>query len=178
MIYLIGGPGRVGKTTLAKKVLAEKGIPFLPTDMVFDTLMNVAPQLGIATDLNQRAEKFAPYLKELIRTANNLHPEMGDYLIEGVDITPLIISEIKDILLKPVFLGFSAITLERLLATGGETNWLKNLPEPDQHKFVAQIITVSNYLEKDCAKYGYKYFDLSSDFQEQLQTASDFLCQN
>ena len=38
MIYLIGGPPRCGKTTLAKKMLKKLGIPWISTD----TLENVA----------------------------------------------------------------------------------------------------------------------------------------
>lgn len=129
MIYLIGGPGRVGKTSLAKKVQVAKGIPFLPTDMVFDSLVNAAPGLGMDRKFGdfERVEKFAPFLKELIKSAHGLHPEMGDYLIEGVDILPKVISEIKEIPIRAIFLGFSEISLKELLDTGGGCKLFKRI---------------------------------------------------
>jgi predicted kinase len=44
-VYLIGGPGRVGKSSLAQRLLLSDGIPWLPTDVLRTVLRRVLPDL-------------------------------------------------------------------------------------------------------------------------------------
>ncbi len=43
MLYFIGGPAKVGKSKLAEKLLHDKGIPYIPTDI----LMVILKENGI-----------------------------------------------------------------------------------------------------------------------------------
>ncbi|WP_314251763.1 hypothetical protein [Streptomyces sp. DSM 40907] len=47
MIYLIGGPPRVGKSTLAWMLLEREGLPGCPTDALVSMLQRAAPEHGV-----------------------------------------------------------------------------------------------------------------------------------
>jgi 2-phosphoglycerate kinase len=44
-LYLVGGAPRVGKSSLAWRLLQTDGIPWLPTDVLRTVLRRVLPQL-------------------------------------------------------------------------------------------------------------------------------------
>ena len=44
-VYLVGGPGRVGKSSLAQRLLRGDGIAWLPTDVLRTVLRRVLPEL-------------------------------------------------------------------------------------------------------------------------------------
>jgi hypothetical protein len=45
ILYLVGGAPRVGKSSLAQRLLAIDGIPWLPTDVVRTVVRRVAPDV-------------------------------------------------------------------------------------------------------------------------------------
>jgi predicted kinase len=45
MLYLVGGPPRMGKSSLAQRLVQTEGIPWLPTDVVRTVLRRVLPEL-------------------------------------------------------------------------------------------------------------------------------------
>ena len=45
ILYLIGGPPRVGKSSLAQRLLTLDQIPWLPTDVLRTVLRQVLPAL-------------------------------------------------------------------------------------------------------------------------------------
>jgi 2-phosphoglycerate kinase len=131
MIYLIGGPPKCGKTTLAKMMLKKFGIPWISTD----TLQNVGwvyfskkdkkskfPSKQLKVKNND--EKYKKYsIKEIItayiKQANTAYKAVdmfalceikdgNDYIIEGYHIEPKLAYELikkygtKNI--RPVFL--------------------------------------------------------------------------
>src|SRR6266508_2191642 len=44
-VYLVGGPARVGKASLAQRLLLSDGIAWLPTDVLRTVLRRVLPEL-------------------------------------------------------------------------------------------------------------------------------------
>jgi 2-phosphoglycerate kinase len=44
-LYLVGGAPRVGKSSLAQRLLETDGIPWLPTDVLRTVLRRVLPEL-------------------------------------------------------------------------------------------------------------------------------------
>lgn len=42
-VYLVGGPARVGKSSLARRLLLSDGIPWFPTDVLRTVLRRVLP---------------------------------------------------------------------------------------------------------------------------------------
>ena len=76
MIYLIGGPPKCGKTTLAKKLSKELGISYISAD----TLQSVA--FGY-TDQDEIAKKF-PWREIREKTGRNNDLVYGKYLAEEI----------------------------------------------------------------------------------------------
>jgi hypothetical protein len=47
MRYLLGGASRAGKSTLARRLLRERGVPYFPLDYLLLGLENGVPSLGV-----------------------------------------------------------------------------------------------------------------------------------
>ena len=43
VLYLVGGPPRVGKSALGQRLLKDEGIAWLPTDVIRTVLRRVLP---------------------------------------------------------------------------------------------------------------------------------------
>ncbi|MEU3989775.1 hypothetical protein [Streptomyces platensis] len=70
MIYLIGGPPRVGKSTLAWMLLERSGLPGCPTDALVSMLQRAAPEHGVRHGTHpDKAVPAQPFLIEFIRAA-------------------------------------------------------------------------------------------------------------
>ena len=104
MLYLIDGSSRSGKTTTAKRMLAETGIPYFSLDYLMMGIANGVPEMGINPtngDFNngQRLWKIInPLMTAMVE--NKI-----DYIIEGVQLIPSYISKFEQRysgLLKPV----------------------------------------------------------------------------
>ena len=82
MLYFIGGAARTGKGILARRLLAEMGLPYLSLDVLKMGLARGAPEFPI--DPNAGALQVAARLWPLVRemSASLLHDEM-DYVFEG-----------------------------------------------------------------------------------------------
>ena len=91
MVYLIGGTCRSGKSTLAKLLLKQHGIPYFGLDQLMMGLYRGAPELGVSPDEKPSvvAEKMWPICKGMITsTIYAMHIQEGRYCIEGDTITP------------------------------------------------------------------------------------------
>ncbi|MFI1301883.1 hypothetical protein [Streptomyces sioyaensis] len=92
MIYLIGGPPRVGKSTLAWMLLEREGLPGCPTDALVSMLQRAAPEHGVRHGTHpDKAVPAQPFLIEFIRAAaealDDSDPQDG-YVVEGDIGTP------------------------------------------------------------------------------------------
>jgi predicted kinase len=67
-LYLVGGAPRVGKSALARRLLAIDKIPFLPTDVLRTVLRRVLPQLDAIdqdpVDASLLAEFMYPHIEQ------------------------------------------------------------------------------------------------------------------
>ena len=68
MLYLVSGTSRSGKTLIAKKLLADKQIPYLSLDWLMMGFNDGIPEYGIHHLLwpNEIAEKMWPFLQGMI----------------------------------------------------------------------------------------------------------------
>jgi hypothetical protein len=82
MLYIVGGASRAGKSTVARRLLTQHQIPYLPTDMIMMGLAQGMPELGIDPDQSQlvRGEQLWPVLRAM---AGNSIANNTDYLLEG-----------------------------------------------------------------------------------------------
>lgn len=98
MIYLIGGPPKCGKTTLAKKLSRQAHIPWVSTD----TLQSVARAYLSKEDIKKRLPFNQAQWKTNDEKYTHLSPQriVQEYRIKGRGVYPAIdmfcISEIKD----------------------------------------------------------------------------------
>ena len=70
VIYLVGGTPRVGKSSLAQRLLAVDGIPWLPTDVIRTVARRVAPEVDAIdqdpVDAAALAEIMYPYIEQAV----------------------------------------------------------------------------------------------------------------
>ena len=181
MLYVIGGASRSGKTLLARRAVTEKQIPYFPIDALFGALAHGAPEFGVKyqDSLMERPVKMWPITKHLF---NFFFKEEQEYLIEGDSFLP---SQINELLVeqKPIrccFLGYTDLTKDEKLALvrqyhQGDIDWTRGISDEEMLTMIDEMIQFSKHLQKDCAKYGIKYFDVSHDFEGVRNTAFEYL---
>lgn len=156
MIYLIGGPPRCGKTTLAKRVSKELGIPWISTD-AFDYIAQhyvsesdrakLFPKLqqriesGGGSDevyetftIDQIVEAFLSQAKTIHRAikgfVDQANDEGWDYIIEGFHLTPDLIHDLTkqnpDIRAITLISKHSKETIKRSLGSNAKSDWLRD----------------------------------------------------
>lgn len=171
MIYLIGGAYRIGKTTLSRRILREKGIPYISTDLLRNSLYTFLGR-PFPEKWDDRPEEFFPYLKDFIRRCENKYPE--GVVIEGDIFLPQQISQIKNNNIKCCFLGASNITVDQI-KDSDPTNWV-NYKSPEEQEYLPQgIMRISNIYKEESEKYGFIYFDIYPDREGALKAAYDYL---
>lgn len=177
MIYLIGGAVRTGKSTLAHKILQNKKISIISTDVIIGLLMNyVKPQdpSDSRPYIVKKAENFFPHLKKMIKVNTVLG--IKDFVYEGDIILPEYIATLsEEYKFKACFLGYSEITVALLKKHGGNHQWLDELSEEKLNQLPQRIVSDSKYIEAECKKYGFKYFDLSISYEKQHELAYQYL---
>ncbi len=168
MIYLVGGPPRVGKSTLALIALEEAGIPYCSTDMIVGMLEVAAPELGVRHGFHaDKASSMTGLLTHFVCCA-----DIGNdaYLIEGDVITPafaqLIAPQVSE--MRAVFLGNSALTLDDLRHA---PDWLENSETTEYEMVQREVVARSQRLRAECEQLGYAYVEMSQDRNASFATA-------
>jgi hypothetical protein len=181
MIYILGGASRSGKTLLARKAVAEKGIPYFPLDALFGGLASGASQFGVTWNQSfiERAEKMWPITKP---TLGFFFQEERAFLIEGDAILPKQVRELMDEgnQLKGCFIGYSKLSREEKFAhirmyQQGERDWTKDISDNEMNGYVDEMIAFSQYLEVECTSHKIPYFDISGDFEVPRNQAFKYL---
>lgn len=176
MIYLVGGAIRTGKSNLANKILQNKKISVVSTDVIIGLVKNYVKKdfSDPRPNFIQKAENFFPYLKEFIRV--NLILGIEDFVFEGDIILPEQATILaKEYGVKSCFLGFSSINLDLLKKHAGNHKWLDELSDGELKQLPQKIINMSKFIEEGCKKYKLKYFDLSSDYDGEHKLAYQYL---
>lgn len=86
VLYIVGGPPRVGKSALGRRVMERRRVPWLSTDIVRTVLRTVVADIDELdrghADPQLVAERMYPYLE---RTADVALDQCEAFLIEGVE---------------------------------------------------------------------------------------------
>ena len=182
MLFLVSGASRSGKTLVARKILADKKIPYLSLDWLMMGFNDAIPEYGIHHRLwpNEIAEKIAPFLQGMIEC---MLVDGMDYVIEGEAMLPQLIIKLVDKRpdeVKAVFVGYTEINVEDKIALvrehgGGKTDWLTSESDEYVRDHIENMIAYSKVIKKECEEHELPYFDTSEDFLGTIEAATDFL---
>ncbi len=201
-VYLIGGPPKCGKTTLAKTLSRTLNIPWMSSD----TLENLAcayspkekheelfPHSYLRGDSNDEfyayhtAEAIVQgYVEQSKATYKAIHmmaetylTDEDDFIIEGYQVTPEIVSRIFEEFgnenIKAVFLLKKDV--EKMLTDFHKSttpnDWiLRKTKNEDTFRKIAEMIAVySVHTEKEAGKYDFPLFEMDGDFDAAQQAA-------
>ena len=182
MLFLVSGASRSGKTQLAKKILGEKGIPYLSIDWLMMGFNDGMPEQGIHHLLwpDDIAEQMAPFLLGMI---DSLLADDVDYLIEGEALLPKTVAGLiaqHPAKIRAVFLGYACTEIATKVdlikqhePAGGD--WLTRQSDHYIADHVGNMIAHSKRIKAACTEHGLSYFDTGANFCRSVDAAADFL---
>lgn len=182
MIYLIGGTARTGKTTIARRFLAHKGIPFFSLDYLMMGVANGLPELRVdpSSDEFIVGQQLWPILDPMLTA---FIENKFDYLIEGVQLVPRYVHQLSqrfDGQVVACFLGYSEIdteikALELKQYGGAPDDWTLGYDEKQLVKEAERLKNLSIRIKNECDKYQLQYFDSSFDFSGTVEAVLNYL---
>jgi len=201
-IILIGGTPRAGKTTLAQKISKELSIPWISADVLgavartyvsedkIDSLFpvnKIRKETGGGNDdlyNTYSGEEIASfYLKqgETVEKAISVFVEYAihegwDYIIEGHQVAPKVISElakeypeVESVILVNTD---SNEMLARSKTSNVKSDWLRDKTNSEEtfEKIGQMINHYSLQLLEQCAAYNVKTVDMTEDFESKFES--------
>jgi predicted kinase len=167
MLYLVGGAPRVGKSTLAQRLLRGDGIPWLPTDTIRTVLRRVLPDLDALDQDPLDAALLAAFMYPHVEQAAEVCAEEADtFLIEGFELAPWyrnrLAAHLPGVDVRACFLGHERLTAVDLADYHG--------PKP-QHEATMSVVELeaaaawirvrSRQLRNQCRDAGLFYIDVA-----------------
>jgi len=182
LLYLIGGASRSGKSTLARRLLDTRQVPFFCLDYLTSGLETGVPGLGVRHEIpdQRRGELVWPVLCGLLRNIVEVEPR---YVVEGDVLLPARVAEFTAAhrgRVRACFLGYSRCTTEAKRAAirsspSAVNDWVATLSDRDLGDLVAEMRDFSRYLESECARWGLEYFDGGASHAAALRRAEEYL---
>ncbi len=182
MLFLVSGASRAGKTIIAKKIAAQKGISYFSIDWLVMGFTNGIPEYGIHDLLfpDEIAERSWSFLKAMFESM--IWSDVN-YIIEGEAILPELIIELlkkHPNELKICFVGFTDVNLDEKVKdvkkfSDGKTDWLHDKPDEYIRDHVKNMIAHSIKIKKSCKKHTLTYFDTSKNFMNTIEQAIAYL---
>ncbi len=205
MIYLIGGPPKCGKTTLAKELSKTLGIPWVSTDTLQCVIM---PYMDEATSLEkfptsaQRGkdndEKYSKYsASEIIEAykqqAKTVYQAVdmfsiceitdgNDFIVEGYHVEPELASELNlkyPGKIKCIFLVKSEEEkfISNIKKSTTPNDWIiaRTNKEETFQKIADMICKYGKFFEKESEKHDFKVLNMDDDFENKIMEAVDYL---
>jgi 2-phosphoglycerate kinase len=188
MIFLLGGPPRVGKSIISNEIRQKHAVSVISTDTLGAVLENVlspeaVPDLFVFDKFNKLpmvervklimkdpAELIGYVRKEshvvwkaveaLIRREND---EGRDALIEGVAILPELVCQLEDIPHRVVFIGNQGGNHKENIKKSAEENehdWMRDVSDQYIGAFAMFVKRMSVYIEQEAKKYGFEYIEM------------------
>jgi 2-phosphoglycerate kinase len=188
MIFLLGGPPRVGKSKISSEIRNQYSVSVVSTDTLGAVLENVLsrdeyPDLFVFAKFNElpmaeRVELLTRNSKELIecvrkesrivwkaveafiRRENN---EGKDVLLEGVSILPELIGRIEDVPYNVVFIGNQGENHKENIKKYAEVNehdWIRGVSEEYSDAFALFVNRMSVYIEQEAKKFNFEYIEM------------------
>jgi 2-phosphoglycerate kinase len=182
MLYLIGGASRSGKTTTAKKMMKEAGIPYFSLDYLMMGIANGVPELGVQPTegdflTGQRLWKIVePLMTAMVE--NGI-----DYTVEGVQLLPAFVAQFQHKFAGDVrccFIGqaeldVTAVVEMKLHSSATENDGFKDLNPNEALAEMKRIQADSARYKEECEMNHLPYFESSSDFHRTLDQVVAYL---
>jgi hypothetical protein len=167
VLYLIGGPPRVGKSSLAQLILDRRKISGCGTDILVNMLAEAAPELGVHHGSHpDKAQSAFRFLVEFLRPFSHTG---GDYLLEGDVVTPEVATEASKVgPLRAVFLGNTTLTVEELRIA---PHWLADCDDAEYERTRDWVRSRSAETRRLCQAAGYAYVEMGGDRNGELEKA-------
>jgi len=182
MLYLISGASRAGKTIIAERLSAQKGISYFSLDWLIMGFTNGMTESGIHDKLlpDEIAEKSWSFLKAMFESM--LFNEVN-YIIEGEALLPELLVELlkkHSDKLKICFVGFTAVDVQEKVKdvkdfSRSQKDWLSNESDEYITDHVKNMIAHSKRIKKSCEENGMVYFDTSENFTAAIENSIKFL---
>ena len=188
MIFLLGGPPRVGKSIISGEIRQKRAVSVVSTDTLGAVLENVlspevVPDLFIFGKFNEmpmakrvklimndpaelieyvRRESRVVWkaVEAFIRREND---EGRDALIEGVAVLPEFMSQLEDIPHRAVFIGNQGENHKeniKKFAEENENDWMRDVGDQYISVFAMFVKEMSAYIEQEAKKYGFEYVEM------------------
>lgn len=123
-LFVVGGPGRVGKSSLAHRLLLTDGIPWLPTDVLRTVLRRVLPELDELDQGDVPGAVVGDLMYSHIEQALEVCSEEAEpFLVEGPEIAPAMVprfaAALPAVTIRACFLGNSRFSGDDLAGYRG-----------------------------------------------------------
>ena len=174
---IIGGVCRAGKSRLAHLIFQQTRCTVVHLDSFTHAVRNNYP---ISQRTSSQEEAFQYYWETvLVKVIRNMGKEFNYLRVyESSLISPKLIAH-RLWQLKPitVFLGYPNTHPERKLneirtaALDDPYCWSHGMEDIKLLEVVREYIVLSQAIQKDCVRYGFPFFDISADWDNQIQLA-------
>lgn len=182
VLYLVGGPPRVGKSALAQRLCNSEGIPWMPTDVVRTVLRHVLPELDEADQDPVDAARLAEVMYPHIAQAAEVCAEEADrFLIEGFELAPWYPARLRaglaGVTIRACFLGHPAFSAADLASyRGPKPQHERELSAAELDEAAAWIRDRSGQLREECLAEGLPYVDVGAlGFEDAMRQARRYL---
>jgi 2-phosphoglycerate kinase len=188
MIFLLGGPPRVGKSIISSEIRKKYAVSVVSTDSLGAALENVlsaetVPDLFVFDRFNKMPleermkliKKNPAELIDYVRRESRVvwraveafigreNDEGRDVLIEGVAVLPELISQLEDIPHRVVFVGNQGDNHEeniKKFVEENENDWMRDAGDQYISAFAMFVKRMSVYIEQEAEKYGFEYIEM------------------
>ena len=190
MIYLLGGPPRVGKSIISKEIGNKHAISVVSTDSlgaVLESVLSVeaAPDLFVFArfsdmPLADRVKLMVDHPNELVdylikesrvvwkaveAFVGREKNEGRDVLVEGVAVLPELVSQLE-IAHRTVFIGNQGDRHDanmKRFARENQHDWLRSASDQYVRAFATFVKRMSACIEQEAQKYGYPYIEMDGE---------------
>jgi len=191
MIFLLGGPPRVGKSVISSEIRRKHAVSVVSTDSLGAVLENVlspevAPDLFVFDKFNKmpmtervklitkdpaelidyvRRESYVVWkaVEAFIRRESE---EERDALIEGVAVLPELMSRLENIPHRVVFIGNQGENHKeniKKFAEENEHDWMRDVSDQYIGAFAMFVRQMSAYIEQEAKKHGFEYIEMDKE---------------
>ena len=191
MIFLLGGPPRVGKSIISNEIRQKHAVSVVSTDTLGAVLENVlspesAPDLFVFGKFNKMSmaervkliTKNPAELIDYVRKESHVvwkavdayvrreKDEGRDALIEGVAVLPELVSRLENIPHRVVFIGNQGENHKENIKKSAEVNerdWMRDVSDQYISAFAIFVKRMSAYIEQEAKKYGFEYIEMNKE---------------